>query len=77
VPTVRDVDRVDHGGPMKNTCSHCGAAQTRRLGECCVCHRGVCEHCGNVQFGDGTRKVTHHECLKRHDHGFKMIKFVR
>jgi len=46
------------------------------LGDCSVCGTPVCEHCGNVQIATGTRHATHRECLKRSDHGFKMIKFV-
>jgi len=30
-----------------------------------------------VQYSNGVRKVTHHECLHKDDDGFKMIKFVR
>lgn len=49
----------------------------RRLGACTVCHRTVCERCGNVQISSGERRVTHAECLRRDDGAFKMIKFVR
>lgn len=59
------------------SCPHCGTRATRRLGECHVCHRTVCEHCGNVQYSGGARQVTHRECLRHNDEGFKMIKFVR
>jgi len=58
-------------------CPHCGATVTRRLGECSVCGKGVCEHCGSVQLSTGTRKPIHRECLKNADGHFKMIKFVR
>jgi ribosomal protein L32 len=46
------------------------------LGDCSVCHRTVCEKCGNTQFSHGERHVTHNACLKKTDGGFKMIKFV-
>ena len=49
----------------------------RRLGECSVCHRVVCEHCGNVQIASGERTVTHRECLKKADGQFRMIRFVK
>jgi hypothetical protein len=59
------------------TCPHCGAVDTRRLGDCVVCEHVVCEHCGSVQFSQGERRVTHKECLKRDEGAFKMIKFRR
>ena len=58
-------------------CPHCGSVGSRRLGECSVCRHPVCEHCGNVQHSAGERKLIHHECLKRADGHFRMIKFVR
>jgi hypothetical protein len=58
-------------------CPHCGSTATRRLGDCSVCHRVVCERCGSVQFTSGTRAAVHKECLKKADDHFKMIKFVR
>ncbi len=58
-------------------CPHCGALETRRLGECSVCRKLACERCGNVQIVGGERKVTHHECLKKDEGGFTMIKFVK
>jgi hypothetical protein len=58
-------------------CPHCGSTGTRRLGECSVCGRTVCEHCGSVQFTAGTRKALHRECLKKADNHFSMIKFVK
>ncbi|MDZ4170106.1 MAG: hypothetical protein U1E26_10730 [Coriobacteriia bacterium] len=58
-------------------CPHCGAIDSRRLGDCSVCHKLVCERCGNIQFIGGERRVTHHECLKKEDTGFTMIKFVK
>jgi hypothetical protein len=57
-------------------CPFCGATDTRRIGECSVCHHLVCEKCGNTQFAQGVRHVTHNACLKKADGGFKMIKFV-
>ena len=64
-------------GIFGKACPYCGANAARRLGECHVCHRSVCEHCGSVQFSGGTRSVYHRECLKKSDGPFKMIKFVR
>jgi hypothetical protein len=58
-------------------CPHCRASDTRRLGECWVCDRAVCEACGNVQVSMGKRRVLHNECLKKADGGFSMIKFVQ
>lgn len=63
--------------PHQTMCPHCGSKETRRLGECSVCHRVVCDRCGNVQLASGVRTVTHRECLKKSDGGFRMIKFVR
>jgi hypothetical protein len=57
-------------------CPYCGANQARRLGDCSVCRRVVCEKCGNVQFAHGERTVNHNACLKKSNGGFKMIKFV-
>ena len=42
-----------------------------------MCHKSVCERCGNVQIAGGERRATHRECLKKSDGHFKMIKFVR
>jgi hypothetical protein len=64
-------------GVFGKMCPHCGSTAARRLGECSVCHRTVCEHCGNVQIAGGQRRVTHRECLRKADDHFKMIKFVR
>lgn len=58
-------------------CPHCASTESRRLGECAVCHRTVCDHCGNVQLSSGERKIVHKECLKKADDHFRMIKFVR
>jgi hypothetical protein len=49
----------------------------RKLGDCSVCHRNVCERCGNVQIASGVRSVTHRECLKKADNHFSMIRFVK
>ena len=64
-------------GVVGKMCPHCGSSNTRRLGQCSVCSRVVCEHCGNVQIASGVRRVTHRECLRKADDHFKMIKFVR
>ena len=64
-------------GPSHKMCPYCGSESARRLGECSVCQRIVCEHCGNVQIAGGVRKVTHRECLKKADGHFKMIRFVK
>ena len=64
-------------GVFGKMCPHCGSTDTRRLGECSVCHKSVCERCGNVQIAGGERRATHRECLKKSDGNFKMIKFVR
>lgn len=64
-------------GSFERMCPHCGSTDSRRLGECSVCHHIVCEQCGNVQLSSGERKITHHECLKKADDHFHMIKFVR
>jgi hypothetical protein len=63
-------------GALNRMCPYCGAPSARRLGECSVCHRVVCERCGNTQFCRGERRVTHNACLKKADGGFNMIKFV-
>ena len=63
-------------GLFGRMCPHCGSTDTRRIGECVVCHKQVCERCGNVQIAGGTRRVTHRECLKNAEGHFKMIKFV-
>lgn len=68
---------MSDGGILSKMCPHCGSSATRRLGTCTVCHKPVCEHCGNVQITFGERKVTHRECLKHAEQHFKMIKFVR
>jgi hypothetical protein len=69
--------RVESAARPKVNCRYCGATQTYRLGLCSVCALSVCETCGNVQYAAGERKVTHRECLRSNDDGFKMIKFVR
>ena len=58
-------------------CPNCGAADARRLGECSVCGRIVCDECGAVQIAKGVKHATHTECLQDADHHFTMIKFVR
>ena len=58
-------------------CAHCGSREARDLGECSVCHRTVCEHCGSVQIAMGERKIMHRECLKKDGGQFRMIKFVK
>lgn len=63
-------------GALNRMCPYCGAADSRRLGDCSVCHRTVCDKCGNVQFAHGHRHATHNACLKKTDGGFKMIRFV-
>ena len=68
---------MSDSGVFGKMCPHCGSTDTRRLGECSVCHRTVCEHCGNVQIASGERRVTHRECLRKADGHFKMLKFVR
>jgi hypothetical protein len=68
---------VPEPGLPQQMCPHCGSTNTRRLGECSVCHRVVCEHCGNVQIAGGIRAITHRECLKKADGHFSMIKFVK
>ena len=64
-------------GIFGRMCPHCGTADSRKLGECCVCDRPVCAACGNVQISMGERRVTHNECLSKSNDGFTMIKFVR
>jgi len=68
--------RVDEHGALKRSCPYCAASDARRLGDCSVCGRVVCENCGNVQIAMGVRTVTHRECLKKSSDGFKMIRFV-
>jgi len=68
---------VESSGHPGVSCAFCRAESTRYLGHCSVCDHSVCEHCGNVQYSNGERKVTHRECLHKDDDGFKMIKFVR
>jgi len=63
-------------GSSQRVCGYCGSENTRRLGECSVCHRVACEHCGNVQIAAGERRITHRECLKKDDGHFRMIRFV-
>jgi hypothetical protein len=58
-------------------CPYCGANDSRRLGDCPVCHHAVCDKCGNIQLSHGERRATHNACLKKADGGFKMIKFVK
>ena len=64
-------------GIFNKLCSQCGSTSARRLGECSVCGRTVCENCGSIQVTGGMRKPIHRECLKKADGHFKMIKFVR
>jgi hypothetical protein len=68
---------VSDSGVWGKMCPHCGSADTRRLGECSVCHKVACDQCGNVQISGGVRRITHRECLRKADDHFKMIKFVR
>jgi hypothetical protein len=68
---------VTQAGEFGKMCPHCGSTGSRKLGECDVCHRAVCEHGGSIQFTAGKHKPLHRECLKTDDSGFKMIKFVR
>lgn len=68
---------VEGAKELGSVCPHCRAESTRYLGTCSVCDRAVCDHCGNVQFTSGERRVTHRDCLRNADDGFKMIKFVR
>ena len=56
---------------------HCGRTNTRRLGDCSVCGRATCEHCGNAQYSGGERRIVHHDCLKEHGKDLKMIRFVQ
>ena len=63
-------------GMHSSSCTYCGSVATRRLGECSVCHRPVCEHCGSIQVSAGNRTALHKECLKKADGHFKMIKFA-
>jgi hypothetical protein len=67
---------VTESGNFNRICPYCGANASRRLGDCSVCHRVVCEKCGNVQISHGDRHVTHNACLKKAEGGFRMIKFV-
>lgn len=68
---------MDRPSSIGSTCAFCGAENPVRIGYCCVCDHVVCDRCGNVQYSGGERKVTHRECLHKHDDGFKMIKFVK
>ena len=68
---------MNENSAIERMCPYCGANNSRRLGECSVCHRFVCEKCGNVQISHGERHVTHQACLHKHEGGFKMIKFVK
>jgi hypothetical protein len=68
---------VAQDGAYPKTCPYCGSTASRRLGECTVCHRVVCEQCGSIQVSAGERTALHRECLKKADGHFKMIKFVR
>jgi hypothetical protein len=67
---------VPESGAFGRACPHCGARETRRLGECSVCRRSVCEQCGNIQISHGERLITHTACLRKAEGGFKMIRFV-
>ena len=58
-------------------CPHCGSTNTRRLGNCTVCHHAVCEHCGSIQMSGGERKPMHRECLRKSGGDFKMIRIVK
>lgn len=62
---------------LSRLCRHCGALDTKKLGECVVCGMAVCEKCGNIQHGGGERRVIHDACLTHEDAGFTMIKFVK
>jgi hypothetical protein len=75
VPDPIGIGVTDSGSNIQ-MCPHCGARNTRRMGDCSVCHRSVCEECGNVQISHGERHVMHKTCLRKNEGGFKMIKFV-
>ena len=63
-------------GVHSTACTYCGSTGARRLGECSVCFRPVCELCGSIQVSSGKRSAVHKECLKKADGHFKMIKFA-
>ena len=67
---------VTESGIFYRMCPHCGARDSRRLGECSVCGSAVCENCGNLQLTRGVRYATHNSCLRKSADGFRMIKFV-
>jgi predicted amidophosphoribosyltransferase len=58
------------------TCLYCGA-KAPRLGVCKFCGLAVCHACGNSHYSMGNRFVAHDRCIKKHDEGFSMIKFVK
>ena len=58
-------------------CKKCGASNPGAMGTCSVCGRPVCERCGNIQHGQGTKVSTHNDCLSSHTDAFTMIKFVK
>lgn len=62
---------------LSRLCRHCGAVDSRKLGQCTVCGLAVCERCGNVQHGQGERKIIHDSCLTEDGAGFKMIRFIK
>jgi hypothetical protein len=64
----RELDRM---------CRHCGAPDARKLGFCSVCELAVCDHCGNVQYVRGERRIVHNACLRNDENSFSMIKFVK
>jgi hypothetical protein len=68
---------VDRPTDLTRLCRHCGAVDSRRIGQCVVCGLAVCERCGNVQHTHGERRIIHDSCLHKDDSGFTMIKFVR
>lgn len=68
---------MDEHGVIRRICLHCGSSEARKLGECTVCHKVVCDHCGNTQMAMGKRLVTHQDCLSKARDGFKMIRFVK
>ncbi len=67
----------DRPAELSRLCRHCGALDSRRLGQCVVCDMAVCEKCGNVQHTHGERRVIHDACLSKDEGAFTMIKFVR
>jgi translation initiation factor 2 beta subunit (eIF-2beta)/eIF-5 len=69
---------MSSGAPdLDRICTHCGAVDSHKLGQCTVCYMSVCERCGNIQHIHGERRPIHNSCLAEGDHGFTMIKFVK